>query len=270
MKNAGKTMTTPTTKEQQKQILIDTANHVINRENTGPYSENLRELARIVLAAMDDEPVAWKWRLISLFDCAQIGPWRVCLAPLSLGKGEGCKTEAIPLYAAPPAPKNNDFIPKNLDKALGVVGVALPESKEEFNFQIERWIQRLIDRVIRYADEFKEQPTPTVPEEMNLARAQKEVGFNRYIKAGYVDGWNACRAAMLQSQSEQPQNAQQNIPENILGGNSPVTPDDWIAAVNRLLDSDGSRGFYHAIELAEARRELEQLLAAQQVGSVSN
>ncbi|HBL4899508.1 TPA: valyl-tRNA synthetase [Escherichia coli] len=39
-----------------------------------------------------------------------------------------------------------------------------------------------------------------VPEEMNLARAQKEVGFNRYIMAGYVDGWNACRAAMLQSQ----------------------------------------------------------------------
>ncbi|EIW6221592.1 valyl-tRNA synthetase [Escherichia coli] len=39
-----------------------------------------------------------------------------------------------------------------------------------------------------------------VPEEMNLARAQKDVGFNRYIMAGYVDGWNACRAAILQSQ----------------------------------------------------------------------
>lgn len=58
----------------------------------------------------------------------------------------------------------NEFIPKNLDKALGVVGMALPESKEEFNFQIERWIQRLIDRVIRYADEFKEQPAPVAPE----------------------------------------------------------------------------------------------------------
>lgn len=57
----------------------------------------------------------------------------------------------------------NEFIPKNLDKALGVVGMALPESKEEFNFQIERWIQRLIDRVIRYADEFQEQPAPIAP-----------------------------------------------------------------------------------------------------------
>lgn len=34
------------TREQQKQILIDTANHVISRDNTSPYSENLRELAR--------------------------------------------------------------------------------------------------------------------------------------------------------------------------------------------------------------------------------
>lgn len=59
----------------------------------------------------------------------------------------------------------NEFIPKNMDKALAVVGVALPESKEEFNFQIERWIQILINRVIRYADEFKEQPVPVVPEE---------------------------------------------------------------------------------------------------------
>ncbi|ELH6243567.1 DUF551 domain-containing protein, partial [Escherichia coli] len=44
-----------------------------------------------------------------------------------------------------------------------------------------------------------------------------------------VRGWNACRAAMLQGKSEQPQNAQQNIPENIPGGNSPVTPDGWIS-----------------------------------------
>ncbi|HFU9261477.1 TPA: hypothetical protein ACH7JW_005742, partial [Escherichia coli] len=42
---------------------------------------------------------------------------------------------------------------------------------------------------------------------------------------GRTAGWNACRAAMLQGKSEQPQNAQQNIPENIPGGNSPVTPD---------------------------------------------
>ena len=45
--------------KEQKQILIDTANHVINRDNTSAYSENLRELARIALAALTAEPVMY-------------------------------------------------------------------------------------------------------------------------------------------------------------------------------------------------------------------
>ncbi|MEB6502248.1 DUF551 domain-containing protein [Escherichia coli] len=51
---------------------------------------------------------------------------------------------------------------------------------------------------------------------------------------GRTAGWNACRAAMLQGKSEQPQNAQQNTPENIPGGNSPVTPDGWISCSERM------------------------------------
>ena len=51
---------------------------------------------------------------------------------------------------------------------------------------------------------------------------------------GRTAGWNACRAAMLHGKSEQPQNAQQNIPENIPGGNSPVTPDGWISCSERM------------------------------------
>lgn len=45
-------------------------------------------------------------------------------------------------------------------------------------------------------------------------------------------------------------------------GNSPVIPAGLIAAVNRLLDSDGSRGCYSAIRCHEARAEVERLLAA--------
>lgn len=120
----------------------------------------------------------------------------------------------IPLYTAPPAPVGNEFIPKNLDKALGVVGVALPESKEEFNFQIERWIQRLIDRVIRYADEFKEQPVPVVPEDISgiIERFQYQADHlsdwhhidehsckvNRRDLVTALEFMNSCRAAMLQ------------------------------------------------------------------------
>ncbi|EOT1381896.1 DUF551 domain-containing protein [Escherichia coli] len=55
---------------------------------------------------------------------------------------------------------------------------------------------------------------------------------------GRTAGWNACRAAMLQGKSEQPQNAQQNIPENIPGGNSPVIPDGWISCSERTPNEE--------------------------------
>nr|DAQ31825.1 MAG TPA: hypothetical protein [Caudoviricetes sp.] len=47
-------------REEQKQVLIDTANHIIHRDNTSPYSENLRELARIALASLEAEPVLYQ------------------------------------------------------------------------------------------------------------------------------------------------------------------------------------------------------------------
>ncbi|EAR9995648.1 DUF550 domain-containing protein [Salmonella enterica] len=131
------------------------------------------------LASLDAEPVAWtsEGALAEVY-CGETG----VIGPKYI-------VGDIPLYRhAQPAPVDKEFIPKNLDKALGVVGVALPESKEEFNFQIERWIQRLIDRVIRYANEFKEQPVPVVPEE--------RPSLNNGI-VGFDEGWNACRAAML-------------------------------------------------------------------------
>ncbi|EON5711908.1 TPA: DUF551 domain-containing protein [Escherichia coli] len=41
---------------------------------------------------------------------------------------------------------------------------------------------------------------------------------------------------MLQGKSEQPQNAQQNIPENIPGGNSPLIQDGWISCSEQMPD----------------------------------
>ncbi|WP_244565891.1 DUF551 domain-containing protein, partial [Escherichia coli] len=75
-------------------------------------------------------------------------------------------------------------------------------------------------------------------------------------------GWNACRAAMLQGKSEQPQNAQQNIPENIPGGNSPVTPDGWISCSERMPAQDdwiliySKHGEYMAGQVQEEYVEL--------------
>ncbi|EPD7177445.1 DUF551 domain-containing protein, partial [Escherichia coli] len=168
-------------REEQKQVLIDTANHIIHRDNTSPYSENLRELARIALAALEVEPVAYifKHPAGKLF-------WALT------DESNKDQSDVIPVYAAPPVP---------------VVPAALPENDDEDGHDID-----YLDPSEAYA-------------------------------LGRTAGWNACRAAMLQGKSEQPQNAQQNIPENIPGGNSPVTPDSWISCSERMPEM-GERQCY--------------------------
>ncbi|WP_105465283.1 DUF551 domain-containing protein [Escherichia coli] len=163
-------MTTITRKEQ-KQVLIDTANHVINRDNTSPYSENLRELARIALASLEAKPIGAfhiaEQQVDGTSDYIKDGEW-----PIDNG--------TIEVYAAT--------------------------------------------------------PVPVVPEEKPMPNPLKMYAVDAVAAIAEVRGWNACRAAMLQGKSEQPQNAQQNIPENIPGGNSPVTPDGWIGCSERMPD----------------------------------
>lgn len=125
-----------------------------------------------------------------------------------------------------------DFLPKNLDRALTIMGMAIPESKEEFNFQSERWIQRLINAVLRMG----KQSQPVLSDVIEKF-SEMNIGFPvQKLKADYVISWvlnnypcdiksqpymvpdemavtdemtvtaqmfarghNACRAAMLQS-----------------------------------------------------------------------
>ncbi|MGR4724715.1 hypothetical protein Q6A43_17170 [Salmonella enterica subsp. enterica] len=155
-------------------------------------AEEAEDLARIALASLEAEKGADPVVFTDERNLRHIARGRE--TSLIWGK-QNQEVGDIPLYRhAQPVPVDKEFIPKNLDKALGVVGVALPESKEEFNFQIERWIQRLIDRVIRYADEFKEQPAPVVPDEMATSD-----DMNLYQKS-FAQGYNACRNAMLNAE----------------------------------------------------------------------
>lgn len=155
---------TTITREQQKQILIDTANHVISRDNTSPYSENLRELARIALASLTAEPVLYAAEETLAY--ANMG--EIHLTCLSEPMGDA----VIPLYTA--------------------------------------------------------QPVPIVPEEI------EPDSNNTY---DYVDGWNACRAALLQGG----QPVSQTYKLNELSGNSPVSPGGWISCSERMPDNDESK-----------------------------
>lgn len=64
------------------------------------------------------------------------------------------------------------------------------------------------------------QPEPVVPD---------EIGPNDSNTFDYVDGWNACRAAMLHGAEP----VSQTYKLNQLSGNSPVTPDGWISCSER-------------------------------------
>lgn len=110
------------------------------------------------------------------------------------------------------------------------------------------------------------QPAPVVPDDVldalqKVARIRLHLndfdGDRRGIADCLGDAEEALievvnrRAAMLKAQ---PQNAPQNIPE--------IIPNELIAAVNRLLDSNGSRGCYSLIKCYDAHIEVERLLAA--------
>lgn len=121
----------------------------------------------------------------------------------------------IASFGAEPA----EFLPDNLDRALTILGVALPISKEEFNLDAERWMQRLINRVIRLESELIP-PDPAVPEWTNeecleflsIAFRHAEIKGDLElddIRLG-VKMVNGGRAAMLKA------------------GNSPVNPDGWV------------------------------------------
>ncbi|EAA8612067.1 hypothetical protein AXO99_05645 [Salmonella enterica subsp. enterica] len=92
---------TTITREQQKQILIDTANHVISRDNTSPYSENLRELARIALASLEAEKGADPVVFTDERNLHHIARGRE--TSLIWGK-QNQEVGDIPLYTAQPAP----------------------------------------------------------------------------------------------------------------------------------------------------------------------
>lgn len=167
------------------------------------------QLAELALAAMDSEPnrnpvlaYADSYRDMAKQGVESVQIWSVIT---------DLERNIAPLYRHAQPAVDSDFIPKNLDKALGVLGMAIPESREEFNFQTERWIQRLIDRVIRYADEFQEQPAPVVDADDNFyswfgREWQDNYQHNQYTTAAKQmlgvmaeSAWKAGRrAAMLQ------------------------------------------------------------------------
>ncbi|MCZ5192806.1 DUF551 domain-containing protein [Escherichia coli] len=110
---------------------------MIHRDNTSPYSENLRELARIALAALEVEPIGFRCRRND-----NLGDWSY-------------------VYHREP----DDFERKHL----------------------------VIEGI------YAAPPAPVVPEEKPMPNPLSMYAVDAVAAIAEVRGWNACRAAMLQS-----------------------------------------------------------------------
>lgn len=88
-------------------------------------------------------------------------------------------------------------------------------TKTDLGQQLEAEITRLVGAATAAA-------VPVAPDEISTADISYSVGQFRTHRECYRDGWNACRAAMLQS------------------GNSPVIPDGWIPCSERMPEYGAS------------------------------
>ncbi|BEB15841.1 hypothetical protein VEE45_16840 [Escherichia coli] len=73
-------------------------------------------------------------------------------------------------------------------------------------------------------------PQQAVPDEMPEPDTARMFFTDAVVAIAKVQGWNACRAAMLHSAEP----VSQAYKLNALDGNSPVTPDGWISCSDRM------------------------------------
>ncbi|MCZ5908198.1 DUF551 domain-containing protein [Escherichia coli] len=252
-------------REEQKQVLIDTANHIIHRDNTSPYSENLRELARIALAALEVEPIGFRCRRND-----NLGDWSYVYhrEPDDFER-KHLVIEGI--YAAPPAPVPLTEVQRAMLRDMDVeISAELEEEEEIYRDGIRKCIAALRYHHKR-AETCSNGYTGSTLEEDTL----KSINF---LKRNNI-------AAMLQG--AKPVSQTYNLPELIEGmevsidvstcdadlgnryfgtvtealeldtakngyillvqdaepnfdinGNSPVTPDGWISCSERIPAQD--------------------------------
>ncbi|MGG5946210.1 DUF551 domain-containing protein [Salmonella enterica] len=221
---------TTITREQQKQILIDTANHVISRDNTSPYSENLRELARIALASLEAEKGADPVVFTDERNLHHIARGRE--TSLIWGK-QNQEVGDIPLY------RHAQPVPVVPDDISGII--------ERFQYQADHLSEW--HHIDEHSCKVNRRDLVTALEFMNSCRAAMlqvaEAVSNRdelpldYLQ-GHKDGleWAAQLAEANHPQTgdwlyDDPIELARAIRKGpdmptVQAGNSPVTPDGWV------------------------------------------
>lgn len=227
------------------------------------------KLAKHVLSAMDSEPVAYRDRK----ECNGIR--------FADGFDYGKLVDGAPLYAAPPAPVAvpDGYALVPLKPTKDMLTAAEDERGADWQYAVDIWDSMCRAAMLNQstcatglAPGVMYDPRPATAG--SSMQAEPVTAANTLPPHIYRELVNQLRDTAVKYQGCQQlreqisatlstvitpgvtkqQNSQQNIPENI--------PGDLIDAVNRLLDSDGSRGCYSAIECYDAHEEIERLLAA--------
>lgn len=165
-------------------------------------AEEAEELARMALAAMDSEPVAWTWHYRE--------QWHVtndkCRAEFVAKDGD---VAVLPLYRhAQPAPEYPETLPcpvllepglrfgKGIKTSTMLAALARravyesdmaalsPEERAEFQAGIEDFKSLIAQQ-------------PVVPDEKPMPNSLSMYAVDAVAAIAEVRGWNACRAAML-------------------------------------------------------------------------
>lgn len=205
---------TTITREQQKQILIDTANHVISRDNTSPYSENLRELARIALASLDAEPV----RYLNKFSgtCVTLEQQPNAAADVAV---------YIPLYTTPPVPERERIRREHAewsDKTFGDVGPVGP---------LKHLSKEALEAAAAPSD-----PLEWADMQFLLWDAQRRAGItDEQIALAMVEKL----AVNKRREWPEPKDGEPRL--HIKEQSAPVTQDGWISCSERMPDNDESK-----------------------------
>ncbi|EGT0615105.1 DUF550 domain-containing protein [Salmonella enterica] len=198
---------TTITREQQKQILIDTANHVISRDNTSPYSENLRELARIALAALTAEPV----RYLNKFS-------GTCVTLEQQPNAADDVAVYIPLYTTPPVPERERIRREHAewsDKTFGDVGPVGP-------------LKHLSKEALEAAADPSD-PLEWADMQFLLWDAQRRMGISdEFITRAMIEKLEINKSR----QWPEPKDGEPRL--HIKEQSAPVIPDGWISCSERM------------------------------------
>ncbi|WP_349324176.1 DUF551 domain-containing protein [Escherichia albertii] len=211
-------------REEQKQVLIDTANHIIHRDNTSPYSENLRELARIALAALEVEPIGFRCRRND-----NLGDWSYVYhrEPDDFER-KHLVIEGI--YAAPPAPVvPEEATPENVEMLSGYVSTyKLTDSERDIAAEIWNACRTAMLHSAEPASNHEELPLDYLQGQKDGLEWAAQLAEANHPQTGdwlYDDPLELAKAIRKGP----------DMPE--FDGPTPVTPDGWISCSERMPEN---------------------------------